>query len=199
VVARCLTKLVKDGRNSLDIPWLVWIVRVAGDADKAIFRQRASCPRPLAFLREPAMGRFMMDMHRIAQGKKQIDIQKISGHGVSFRRWLTSSRVTTPAFGWTGNRGNPCFLDTGVRRVNACRAKSETTWPTVLPRCLAISLAARRMSSSRSRVVRIASSKEAEQNIHLMFDDNASHGEYQEIGQPGRVFKQKACLITLIY
>jgi len=121
----------------------------------------------------------MMDMHWIGQSKKQIDIQKIGCHGVSSRRRLTSSGVTTPASGWTGKSGRPCFLDTGARRVNACRARSDSTWPTVLPRCLAISLAARRTSSSRSTVVRMVYSKNSSWGVHLMFDDKTSNMKCQ--------------------
>jgi hypothetical protein len=56
VMARGLTKLAKDGNYSGDIPWPVWVVRMAGNADKSIFRQRTGCPGLVTLFREPAMG-----------------------------------------------------------------------------------------------------------------------------------------------
>ena len=56
VMARRLTKPAKDGKYSGDIPWPVWVVRVAGNADKSIFGERAGCPGLLTLFREPAMG-----------------------------------------------------------------------------------------------------------------------------------------------
>ena len=55
-MARGLTKLAKDGKYSRHIPWPVWVVRVAGNADKSIFGERTGCPGLLALFREPAMG-----------------------------------------------------------------------------------------------------------------------------------------------
>ena len=51
-----LRKLVKDGKHSRHIPWPVWVVRVAGNADKSIFGQRTGCPGLVTLFREPAMG-----------------------------------------------------------------------------------------------------------------------------------------------
>jgi hypothetical protein len=56
VMARGLTKLAKDGKYSGDVPWPVWVVRMAGNADKSIFGQRTSCPGLGTLFREPAMG-----------------------------------------------------------------------------------------------------------------------------------------------
>ena len=56
VMAWGLTKLAKDGKYGGDIPWPVWEVRVAGNADKSIFGQRTGCPGLVTLFREPAMG-----------------------------------------------------------------------------------------------------------------------------------------------
>jgi hypothetical protein len=56
VMAWGLTKLAKNGKYSRDIPWPVWVVRVAGNADKSIFGQRTGCPGLVTLFREPAMG-----------------------------------------------------------------------------------------------------------------------------------------------
>ena len=154
-VAWRLTKQTQDSQYSRNIPWSVRVARMAGDAYETIFGNRTGRPDPSVLFSKPAMGGFMMDVHRISQGKKQIDVQKIGRQGVSSRRRLTSSGVTKPALGWTGNSGRPSFVVTGACRVMDCRARSESTRPTVVPRCLASSLAAKRTSSSRSIVVRI--------------------------------------------
>jgi len=167
VMARGLTKPAEDVKNNRRFPWPVGIVRVAGNADKAIFGKRTGGLGLLPLLHEPAMRHLMMNMHGISQSQKQIDIQKVGGHDDSSRRRLTRSRVTTPASGWTGNCGRPCLLATGVRWVKAWRARSESTRPSVKPCCLAISLAARRTSSSRSTVVRIVYSKRRRLNVPL--------------------------------
>jgi hypothetical protein len=56
VMARGLTKLAQDGKYSQDIPRPVWVVRVAGNADKSIFGQSTGRPGPMTLIREPAMG-----------------------------------------------------------------------------------------------------------------------------------------------
>jgi hypothetical protein len=179
-VAWRLTKQTQDSQYSRNIPWSVRVARMAGDAYETIFGNRTGRPDPSVLFSKPAMGGFMMDVHRISQGKKQIDVQKIGRQGVSSRRRLTSSGVTKPALGWTGNSGRPSFVVTGDCRVMDCRARSESTRPIVVPRCLASSLAAKRTSSSRSIVVRIVSSQDNTiRRMHLMFDDNASQAACQ--------------------
>ena len=74
-----------------------------------------------------------MDMHRIGQRKKDIDVEKVDRHGVSSRSWLTNSRVTIPASGRTGKSGRPVFFVTEDFLVNDFRARSESTRPTVIP------------------------------------------------------------------
>ncbi len=185
MVTCCFTKLAQDRKNSRYISRAVGVSRVAGSTDKTVFGKRTRCPSLLTLFSEPLMGRFIMDMHRISQGNKQFDIEKIGHQGNSSRSWLTNSKVTIPASGWIGNIGRPCFLDTVYFRVNDFRARSDRTWPTVVPRCRAISLAARRTSSSISRVVRMGFSKTRRGNrfwvpfpnfnaVHQMFDDRAS-------------------------
>ncbi len=49
-------QLPKNGQHSRDISWPVWVVRVAGNADKSIFGDRTGCPSILALFRKPAMG-----------------------------------------------------------------------------------------------------------------------------------------------
>jgi len=132
---------------------------MAGNGNKAVFDEGKCCPSVLTFFGEPLMGRLVMDMHRISQGKKQIDVEKIDRHGVLSRSWLTNSRVTIPASGWTGKSGRPSFFFTEGFLVNDFRARSESTRPSVNLYRRAISLAARRTSSSISTVVRMGSSK----------------------------------------
>jgi hypothetical protein len=55
VMAGGLTKLAKDGKYNCNPPWPVWVVRMAGNADKSIFGQRTSCPGLVTLFREPAM------------------------------------------------------------------------------------------------------------------------------------------------
>ncbi len=49
-----------------------------------------------------------MCVHWIDQREKQIHIEKVRCHGVSSRRRLTNSSVTTPA-DWTGKTGKLCL------------------------------------------------------------------------------------------
>ncbi len=55
-VARGSTKPAKEGKHSRDISRPVGVVRVAGDTDKAVFRERTGRPGLPAFFREPAVG-----------------------------------------------------------------------------------------------------------------------------------------------
>lgn len=166
IMAWGIAKLSKDGQHCGNVPRPIWVVRMAGDTDKSVFSKGAGCPRLLTRVCEPSMGRFVMDVHRIAQGEQQIHIEKVRGHGASSRRRLTKSSVTTPASSWIGNTGRPCLAETGTCLVSACRARSDNTRPSVLRRCRAISLAASSTSSSRSTVVRTVSS-------HLTSDAHA--------------------------
>jgi hypothetical protein len=56
VMAWGLTKLAQDGKYSRDIPWPVWVVWVAGNADKSVFAQRTGRPSLVTPFGEPAMG-----------------------------------------------------------------------------------------------------------------------------------------------
>lgn len=56
VMARDLTELTKYGKHGHDIPWPVWIIRVARNADKSILGERARYPGRPTFIGEPAMG-----------------------------------------------------------------------------------------------------------------------------------------------
>ena len=49
---------------------------MAGNEDKAVFSKRTCCPTLMTFCSEPLVGWFMMSMHRIRQGKKQVDVEK---------------------------------------------------------------------------------------------------------------------------
>ncbi len=86
VMAPGFTKAAQDGMYGRDVPWPVWVVRMAGNAHESIFGQRTGCPGLVALVCEPAMGRSMMDMHRVSQSKEQIDIQQTRCHGISSRR-----------------------------------------------------------------------------------------------------------------
>lgn len=55
VMAWGLTKLTKNIKYSGYIPWPVWVVRVAGNADKSIFGERTGRPGLLTLFREPTM------------------------------------------------------------------------------------------------------------------------------------------------
>ncbi len=55
MMARGLTKLTKDVNYSDYIPRPVWVVRMAGNADKSIFGERTGCPGLLTLFREPTM------------------------------------------------------------------------------------------------------------------------------------------------
>jgi len=50
-----LTKPAQDVKHSRHIPRPVWVVRVAGNADKSIFGERTGCPGLLTLFHEPAM------------------------------------------------------------------------------------------------------------------------------------------------
>jgi len=56
VMAWGLAQLAKDGKYGCDISWTIWVVRVAGNADKSIFGDRTGGPGLLTLFREPAMG-----------------------------------------------------------------------------------------------------------------------------------------------
>jgi hypothetical protein len=55
-MARGLTELAKDGKDSRHVPWAVRVVWVAGNPDKFIFSERTGCPGVLALFSEPPMG-----------------------------------------------------------------------------------------------------------------------------------------------
>ena len=55
VMAWGFTKLAKDVKNSGHIPWPVWVVWVAGNADKSIFGDRTGRPGLQTLFREPTM------------------------------------------------------------------------------------------------------------------------------------------------
>ncbi len=69
----------------------------------------------------------MVNVHRIGQGKQQVDVEQKDFQGDSSRSWLTSSIVTIPASGWIGKSGRPCFLDTHALRDKDCLANSDNT------------------------------------------------------------------------
>ncbi len=116
------------------------------------------------------MGCFMVDMRWVGSRQEQIHIQQIRAHGLLSRSLLTSSSVTTPAFDWTGNNGRPSRVLPDTWRVKACRARSESAFPTEIPPCRAISFAANRISSSRSNGARMISS-----DMSLQVDDKSSN------------------------
>ena len=55
LMPRSFTKLTKDVKYSRHIPRSIWIVRMAGNADKSIFGEGAGCPRRLTLFRKPTM------------------------------------------------------------------------------------------------------------------------------------------------
>ena len=70
LVALRLAKLAKHSKHSEDISGPIGVVRMAGDADKAVFREGTGGPGLVALICEPAMGRFMMDVQWISQRKQ---------------------------------------------------------------------------------------------------------------------------------
>src|SRR5262245_30107911 len=102
---------------------------MARNADEAVLRDGTGSPFLASSRRKPDVGRVVIDVHRVGQGKQQVDVQQVGGHGASSRSRLTSSRVTGPAFGWTGKSGTPSRVALAGCCVSACRAKSESTLP----------------------------------------------------------------------
>ena len=70
VMALGLTKLAEDRKYSRDIPWPVRVVRVAGNANKAIFSKWTGGPGLMTLIRKPPMGCLVMDVHWITQCKQ---------------------------------------------------------------------------------------------------------------------------------
>lgn len=74
VMACRRTELTQDGQHSQDIPWTIRVVGMAGDTDKTVFCDRTSGLGRLTPSGKPPMSSFVMNMHRIAQGKQHIHI-----------------------------------------------------------------------------------------------------------------------------
>ena len=177
------TKLTQDGQYCGNVSGSVRVPRVAGDAYETILGNCTGRPGPFSLFRKPAMSRFMMDVHRIGQGKKQIDVEKVGRHGISSRRRLTcfKSGLRRPWAGPGRAAGRPLSIQEPVVSRPA-EPSSESTRPRVMPRFTANSLAAKRTSSSRSTVVRMVSSQWLRvESIHLMLDATASQIGGQEV------------------
>lgn len=135
------------------------IARVGDDADEAVFSDRTGSPAAGTVVGTRFVRRFVTDVIRIEKRHEQVDVEQRRPAHVSSRRVLTSFMVdrTAPA-GLRRRSGTPLRTRPDRDGVNAFRANSDTTLPAVVPRAAAISLAAWRMSSSRSSVVRISAS-----------------------------------------
>ena len=93
------TEVTQNFENCDNVTWPVWISRVAGDPNKAVFRDGASSPSLTSGSGKPIMSNIMMHVHRVGQGQEHIDVEEIGAHGVSSRSSLTMSRVMILAFG----------------------------------------------------------------------------------------------------
>jgi hypothetical protein len=124
---------------------------------KAIFGERTSRPPRLAASLEPTVGCVVMDMDRIEESDKDIDVQECDHALYSWSRSrLTSSMLTGRSPGRFGSNGTPLRMAGGASEGRKdCRASSESTLPVEVLRNAAISLAAERTSSSISNVVRM--------------------------------------------
>jgi hypothetical protein len=128
---------------------------VARDAYDPVFNQRTGGPRVTAYRFEPMMRRFVPNVVGVKQGEHHIDVEQVGCHGDSSRRRFTSSSVTSEAPRRKGNSGTPFRVCDDLFRRIPLRANSERIFPAEVPCCRASSLAARRTSSSMSRVVRM--------------------------------------------
>ena len=107
-------------------------------------------------VREPIVREIVVDVVRIEEGHEHVDVEKRDlAHAFPSRKSLTCFIVGfgDPA-GRRGSSGTPFRTLAARGASSALRASSETTFPSVEPFEAAISLAACRMSRSRSRVVR---------------------------------------------
>ena len=126
-------------------------------ANEPVLGRRARRPSEGTLLRKPAMSGFVMNVIGVEERDEDVDVkERPSAHGSS-RSLLTKAIV---GFGLPGGRrrrrGTPLRMTGGSVGSNAWRASSESTLPAVAPRFEANSLTAWRMSSSMSKVVRIA-------------------------------------------
>jgi len=104
----------------------VCIARIAGDAGKAEFGNRASC-NFLRAAREPRARLGMHAVHGVKERNQNIDIKQCN-HSSS-RSAFTDSKVALLAPGWVGMNGRPVVSGLGVTGSNAL-----TSFPAVL-RC----------------------------------------------------------------
>ena len=130
---------------------------VGEDAYYAVFSEWRRGPPSGAVRCKPDVCRVMMDVIRVKQSHKYIDIkQRDAVHGSSRRRFTSSIVKGGLPFGRRGISGTPFRIATLSVGSSAFRARSDKTLPAVVPRFAAISFAAWRMSSSTSSVVLIA-------------------------------------------
>ena len=155
LMSRCRTQAYQYREDGHRISRTVRVVRMAHDANEAVLGNGTSRPWRWTGAGIPGTRLLMMNMHWVRQGQKQVNVEEIA-QGSSSRSRLTISNVTGPAPGCTGIKGKPSSAVRGMSRLSASRARSETTFPAVVRRRLAISLAALKISSSMSIVVRIS-------------------------------------------
>src|SRR5579872_713520 len=127
-------------------------------AQHAVFGKRTSRPSFLTFRLKPLVRPVMLNVSRVDQSDQYVDIQKKPAQGNSSRSRWTNSEVTRSAPLRIGRSGTPLrVLEIDSPGDSARLAKDEITSPIDLFSIAAISLAALKISSSMTRVVRIAS------------------------------------------
>lgn len=128
-------------------------------SNESIFRDRTRRPAIGAVIGKPVVGELVMNVIGIEERDEQIDVEQRDAAHVSSRSSLTNRIVGRGAPADLRERsGTPLRTRVVFDGVRAFRASSDRTFPAVVPRADAISLAACRMSSSRSSVVRTETS-----------------------------------------
>ena len=146
----------KQFRDSCGRARRIWIAGMANDSQNAIFRQRARRPCSMTLFGKPRMSAVMLHVSRIDQRDQDVHVQQKPGQSSSSRRLCTSSDVTRGAPLRTFSSGTPFLVLAEDSTGNSARlASEEMTSPTVLFSMTAISLAALKISSSMTSVVRI--------------------------------------------
>ena len=102
-VARHPAELTQDGHYGGNVSGPVRVSRVTGDAYETVFGNCTSRPGLVSLFRKPAMGRFMMDVHRIGKGKQQIDVEKAECI-LKCLRMQHGPPIVTPAKAWARDR-----------------------------------------------------------------------------------------------
>src|SRR6187455_2645632 len=105
---------------------------------------------------EPVVRKLVVDVVGVEQSDEYVDVEQGPPVHTSSLRLFTRCMVGRGADpGRRGRSGTPLRTRADGPACSALRTSSEMTRPAVVPRALASSFAALRMSSSRSRVVRI--------------------------------------------